>query len=102
MATQTSNVFAALGAADGRKKKSSKSEKEVGEKKKKQSKAEEKSQLEAAIFSGLPSISNWADELDEEDDFGGDLGALPDGWSTVRPCHKHAFLDAIMHTLKPH
>ena len=81
---QTSNIFAALGAAKGGKKKSGKSKEDGGEKKKKQSKAEEKSQLEAAIFSGLPSVSNWADELDEEDDFGGGLGALPDGWSAVR------------------
>lgn len=80
---QTSNIFAALGDVKGGKKKSSKSKGEGGEKKKKQSKAEEKSQLEAAIFSGLPSVSNWADELDEEDDFGGGLGALPDGWSAV-------------------
>ena len=94
MATETSNIFAALGVADGKKKKSSKSEKEVGEKKKKQSRAEEKSQLEAAIFSGQPSVSNWADELDEEDDFGGDLGALPDGWSTVMPCHTFGCMDS--------
>ena len=80
---QTNNIYAALGAVKGGKKKSSKSKEDGGEKKKKQSKAEEKSQLEAAIFSGQPSVSNWADELSEDDDFDGGLGALPDGWSAV-------------------
>ena len=92
---QTSNIFAALGAAKGGKKKSSKTKEDGGEKKKKQSKAEEKSQLEAAIFSGLPSVSNWADELDEEDDFGGGLGALPDGWSAVRLVSSAAAPDTL-------
>ena len=85
MSLQTSNVFAALGSAKASKKKSGKAKDDSGEKDKKQSTAEEKSQLEAAIFSGQPSVSNWADELDEEDDFGGGLAPLPEGWSAVRP-----------------
>lgn len=81
---QTSNIFAALGSAKSGKKKSSKSKEEgAKEPKSKQSKAEEQKRLEAAIFGGQATVGNWADELDEEDDFGGGLAPLPADWSTV-------------------
>ena len=81
---QTSNIFAALGSGKSGKKKSSKSKEEGGkEPKSKHSKAEEQKRLEAAIFGGQSTVSNWADELDEDDDFGGGLAPLPADWSTV-------------------
>ena len=81
---QTSNIFAALGSGKSGRKKSSKSKEEAGkESKSKQSKAEEQKRLEAAIFGGQSTVSNWADELDEDDDFGGGLAPLPADWSTV-------------------
>ena len=86
---QTSNVFAALGSGAGKssKKKSSKAKDDSKEAKSKQSKAEEQAKLEAAIFGGQSSVGNWADELDEDDDFGGGgLAPLPADWSTVSHC----------------
>ncbi len=95
MSLATSNVFAALSTKSSKNKTSDKRSKDgdgeaVGKKASKkaarQKEEEQKAAMEAAIFGGSqPSVSNWADELDDEEDFelsrGGGLAPLPDDWA---------------------
>ena len=93
MSLATGNAFAALSTKSA-KKKSDKSKDGDGEqpgrkaskKQQRQLEEEQKAAMEAAIFGGGgPSVSNWADELDDEEDFelsrGGGLAPLPDDWA---------------------
>lgn len=93
MSLATGNAFAAL-STKSTKKKSDKSKDGDGEqpgrkaskKQQRQLEEEQKAAMEAAIFGGGgPSVSNWADELDDEEDFelsrGGGLAPLPDDWA---------------------
>lgn len=95
MSLATSNLFSALSTKTSKKKPSEKPGKDgdgepVGKKASKkaarQREEEHTAAMEAAIFGGAqPSVSNWADELDEEEDFelstGGGLAPLPDDWA---------------------
>mgnify|MGYP006000367409 CR=1 FL=1 len=94
MSLATSNLFAALSTKGSKKKSSDKSKdgdsehlgKKASKKLQRQAEEEQKAAMEAAIFGGGgPSVSNWADELDDEEDFelsrGGGLAPLPDDWA---------------------
>lgn len=96
MSLDTKNAFAALNVKGSKSKSSGKegqSDKAEGKKlsKKAQHAVEREKQaaLEASIFGGggaTGGVSNWADELDEEDDFetsgnGATLAPLPDDWA---------------------
>lgn len=100
MSLDTKNAFAALNVKGSKSKSSSKEGKSDKADSKKLSKKalyaaekEKQAALEASLFggSGAAAASNWADELDEEDDFetsgnGGDLAPLPDDWATEVTC----------------
>lgn len=99
MSLNTSNVFAALNTKASKSKgsgKDGKSVKGAGGGKKLSKKAqrvaddEAKAKLEASLFGdssggGAGGVSNWADELDDEDDFetagNSGLAPLPDDWA---------------------
>lgn len=118
MSLNTSNAYAALNTKASKSKgsgKDGKSVKDDGGGKKLSKKAqrvaddEAKAKLEASLFgdsSGGGGVSNWADELDDEDDFetAGNTGLapLPDDWAvdvgaavirmTMSPiCQPHAY-----------
>jgi hypothetical protein len=97
MSLNTSNVFAALNTKaskskgsgkDGKNDKSDSGGKKLSKKAQRVADVEAKAKLEASLFGGsAPSagVSNWADELDDEDDFetagNAILAPLPDDWA---------------------
>ena len=111
MSLDTKNAFAALNIKASKSSKSGKDGKgDKGDGKKLSKKAqqaadkEKQAALEASIFGGSGAgggVSNWADELDEEDDFeaagmGGSLAPLPDDWAAaVSPWNEHTCWPAL-------